>query len=75
MSPNLDALTAQALSLSPDERFELAQRLWLSIEGQIEEDEALFAEIARRTSEIETGSVRTYSHEEVMRDARQALGE
>ena len=75
MSPNLDALTALALSLPPDERFELAERLWLSVEGRADEDEELFDEIARRDTEMEAGHVRIYSHEEVMRDARQALGE
>jgi putative addiction module component (TIGR02574 family) len=75
MSANLDDLTAQAMALSPQQRCELAERLWLSVEGQIDEDEALFAEIARRDAEMESGTVKMYSHEEVMRKAREALGE
>jgi putative addiction module component (TIGR02574 family) len=75
MSPNLDSLTSQALALPVEQRFELAQRLWQSVEGQLDEDEELFAEIARRDAEMDMGIAQTYSHEEVMRDARKALGE
>ena len=75
MLPNLDALTDQALALPPEQRFELAQRLWISVEGQLESDEALFAEIARRDAEIESGKAQTYSHEEVIRDAARKLSE
>src|SRR3990172_5772249 len=48
MSMSIDTLTAAALSLPPDQRFELAQRLWESVEGQLDEDEELFAEIECR---------------------------
>ena len=74
MSTTLDTLTAQALALPPEQRAELAERLWLSVEGPLAEDEALFEEIKRREAEIESGA-QTFSHEEVMRDARKALGE
>jgi len=72
---NFDALTSQVLALSPEQRFELAERLWASVEGQLDEDDELFAEIARRDAEIESGAVRTLSHDEVMQRARKALGE
>jgi putative addiction module component (TIGR02574 family) len=77
MSTNLDlgVLTTQALALPPQQRVELAQRLWDSVEGQIDDNEELFAEIDRRDAEIESGAVQTFSHEEVMRDARKVLGE
>jgi putative addiction module component (TIGR02574 family) len=75
MSPTFDSLTAQALALPADQRFELAQRLWESVEGQLDENEELFAEIARRDAEMDRNAVQTYSHEEVMRDAKKALGE
>jgi putative addiction module component (TIGR02574 family) len=75
MSPNLDALTTQALALPPEQRFELAQRLWESVGPTPELDEELIAEIERRDAEIESGATRTYSHEEVMRDAKKAIGE
>ena len=58
------------MALPPEQRAELAQRLWSSVEGEpIDEDAELFAEIDRREAEIESGAVQTYSHEEVMRDA------
>jgi putative addiction module component (TIGR02574 family) len=73
VSPDLDTLTTQGLSLPPEQRCELAQRLWLSVEAAIDEEEELFAEIARRDAEMESGTFRTYTHEEVMRGARQGL--
>jgi putative addiction module component (TIGR02574 family) len=75
MSPTLDSLTNQALALPVEQRYELVQRLWESMEGQLDEDEELFAEIARRDAEMDIQSAQTYSHEEVMREARKALGE
>jgi putative addiction module component (TIGR02574 family) len=75
MSPTFDALTEQALALPPQQRVELAQRLWSSVEDQLGEDEELFAEIARRDAELESGAVRTYTHEEVINAARKAIGE
>ena len=75
MSLTFDSLTAQAMELPPEQRFELAQRLWQSVEGQVDEDEELFAKIARRDAEIEAGKIPTYSHEQVMRDAKKALGQ
>ncbi len=75
MSPTLDALTVQALALPSDQRFELAQRLWESMEGQLSEDEELFSEIARRDAEMDRDAVQTFSHEDVMRDAKKALGQ
>ena len=74
MSPQFDQLTTQALALSPEERAELAQVLWDSVDGlNDDEDEELFAEIERRDAEIESGAVQTFSHEEVMRHAQQAI--
>ena len=75
MSPSLDSLTTQALALPTEQRFELAQRLWESVEGQMDGDAELFAEIDRRCAEIDSGIAITHSHEEVMRDVRKALDE
>jgi putative addiction module component (TIGR02574 family) len=75
MISNLDTLTAQALSLPADERFELAQRIWLSVEQEMGGNDALFTEIARRDEELDAGVAQTFSHDEVMRDARKTLGE
>ena len=75
MSTELNSLTAHALALPPEQRVELAHILWESLEPKIEIDEELIAEIVRRDAEMEAGTVRTYSREEVMRNARKVLGE
>jgi putative addiction module component (TIGR02574 family) len=75
MSPNLDSLTTQCLALPLDQRVELTQRLWQSLEGELDEDAELFAEIERRDAEMAKGAIKTYPHDEVMRDARKTLGQ
>ena len=75
MSPNLDGLITQALALPPEQRIELAEKLWASVEENPDLDEELFAEIDRRDAEMQSGASQTFSHEEVMRDAKKALGE
>ncbi len=73
MSPNLDSLTTQALALPLEERVVLTQRLWESLEGQIDEDEELFAEIERREAEVESGAVKPLPYGEAMREIRESL--
>ena len=75
MSPTFDALAEQALALPLQQRVELVQRLRSSVEDQLAEDDELFAEIARRDAEVESGAVPTYSHEEVINAVRKAIGE
>jgi putative addiction module component (TIGR02574 family) len=72
---DLNSLVSHALALPPDQRFELAQRLWDSVEDQWDEDAELSAEIERRCADLDAGTARTYSHEEVMREVDKALGE
>jgi putative addiction module component (TIGR02574 family) len=72
---DLDAVTQQALALPAEQRYELVQRVWSSIEDQYEVDEELLAEIERRDAEMESGATRTYTHAEVIDDARKAIGE
>jgi len=73
MSLTFDSLTAQAMGLPPEQRFELAQRLWQSVEGQIDEDEEFFAEIAQRDAEIESGAVKPIPFDQAMREVRDSL--
>ena len=68
---HLDALVSQAMALPTEERIELAQRLWDSVEAKL--DDELFEEIQRREAELDSGNVRTYSHEEVMRSVDDVL--
>ena len=74
MSTNFDSVSAEAMSLPPDLRFVLAQRLWESVEGDLDEDKEVIAEFERRCAELDSGTVRTYTHEEVMKEARRAAG-
>ena len=73
MSTNLDTVTTQALALPPEQRFELAHRLWASVEGQVDEDDELFAEIARRDAEMETGAIKPVPFDAAMREIREAI--
>jgi putative addiction module component (TIGR02574 family) len=59
------------MALPTEERIELAQRLWDSVEAKL--DDELFEEIQRREAELDSGNVRTYSHEEVMRSVDDVL--
>jgi putative addiction module component (TIGR02574 family) len=73
MSPQFDLLTTQALALSPEERVELAQRLWDSVDGPIDDDAELFAEIERREAEINSGTVKPIPYDQAMREIRESL--
>jgi putative addiction module component (TIGR02574 family) len=70
MSTDFQALITQALSLPPEQRYQLAQRLWVSVEPQFDEDEELFAEIARRDAEMESGIVKPIPYDQAMREIR-----
>ncbi|MGC1274448.1 MAG: addiction module protein [Planctomycetaceae bacterium] len=79
MSDRFSAITKEALSLSPNERMDMALMLWdsLSDHDRGERDSVdpdLIAEIRRRNAEMESGAVQGRSHAEVMAAARKALG-
>ena len=69
-------LTTEALSLPLFERVSLAQALWQSIEvGLPDTDERVAVrEAVRRSDEISSCAVVGRTHEEVMQDARRAIG-
>ena len=73
MSTNFDSVSAEAMSLPPDLRFVLAQRLWESVEEQVDEDAELFAEIARREAEVASGAVKPIPFDQAMREIRDSL--
>ena len=64
-----------ALSLSDEERADLAQALWESLDASFFpiSDEFL-AELERRDQKITSGEVTCSTHEEVMAKARRVLG-
>jgi putative addiction module component (TIGR02574 family) len=73
MTPTLDALTSQILALPAEQRLELAQRIWQSVEGQIDEDDELFAEIERREAEVDAGLAKPIPFSDAMRQIRESL--
>ena len=69
MSPSSEAVLAAALALPPQEREEVAERLFRSLDG---DGEAALspewkAEIQRRLKEIEEGTAELVDGEEVMK--------
>ena len=47
----------QAMKLSPEERADLADKLWMSVHSREEVDAAWSAEIERRIEQIDSGAV------------------
>ena len=73
MSPTFDVLAQQALALPLQQRVELAQQLRASVDDQLGEDEELFAEIARRDAEVESGAVKPVPLDRAMQEIRESL--
>ncbi len=70
MPLTLEQLEAEAMKLSPDERADLADRLWLSVASRKEVTAAWEAEIAHRIADMDTGRTKWNSMEEVMTELR-----
>lgn len=65
MSLTPDEIMAEAMKLSPDERADLADRLWISAMPREEVAAAWDAEIARRVAEIDAGTAELIPSEDV----------
>ena len=67
MSPTANKLFESALGLSGDERAELADRIWRSIDGDTQQEvaEAWAAEIKRRIEAADRGEGHWVSQEEL----------
>ena len=67
MSPTANKLFESALGLSEDERAELADRIWRSIDGDTQQEvaEAWAAEIKRRIEAADRGEGHWVSQEEL----------
>lgn len=74
MSADFDSISASAMSLPSEQRIVLANLLWDSVERRELVDAELIAEFDRRCAELDSGTAKTYTHDEVMRDVRKALG-
>ena len=73
MSSALDALEAQALKLTPEERVQLADRLIASVFEDHEVEEAWAVEVERRIAEIESGRSKLIPAAEAIARARAAI--
>ncbi|MCC6210742.1 MAG: addiction module protein [Burkholderiales bacterium] len=61
------------MQLSPQERADLADRLWISIDTPEAVAAAWDAEVARRIAQIDSGEVETIPQEQVMAELRAKL--
>jgi len=73
MSNTLEALKAQALQLTPEERVQLADRLIASVFEDHEVEEAWAVEVERRVAEVESGRSKLIPAAEAIARARAAI--
>jgi len=73
MSNRFDAIEAQALLLSPEERAKLADHLLASIGSGEEVDQAWADEVQRRLAQVEAGEVDLIPAEQAVEQLRQSL--
>jgi putative addiction module component (TIGR02574 family) len=66
MSLSIEQIKSEALKLTPDERADLADWLWVSATPRAEVEAAWDAEISRRIAEIDAGTATLIPGEEVM---------
>ena len=73
MSLTYDQIAAEAMQLSAEERADLADKLWMSVDTPEAVAAAWDAEIERRIAQIDSGEVETIPFEEVMAELRAKL--
>jgi len=75
MSPNVQSILQQAMSLPPDERLELLEALdaATAAESPFTLDQAWIDELDRRWAAYESGESKVYTWEEVRAEARRRL--
>lgn len=73
MPTPIEIVEAEAMKLTPVERADLADKLWLSVHSKDEVDAAWEAEIARRIGQIDRGEVECIPWETVMAELRAKL--
>ena len=73
MSSQLEAVQAQALQLTPEERAQLADRLLASLFEDSGVEDAWAAEVERRIEEIESGRSKLIPAADAIARARAAL--
>lgn len=74
MSTLIEELSRQALSLPPEERVQLAEKLLATVQEMDEDvDAAWDEEIRRRVAEIDNGTANLVSAEEVFAEVRRLI--
>ncbi|MGB7180711.1 MAG: addiction module protein [Burkholderiaceae bacterium] len=73
MGAKLEALEADAMALTEEERVELAERLLASLSREDGVEDAWSAEIRRRIAAIEAGEMKYVPVEEAIVRARKAI--
>jgi putative addiction module component (TIGR02574 family) len=74
MPTPIEIVEAEAMKLTPRERAELADKLWMSAEPGAEVEAAWDAEIERRIREIDAGEVECVPWEQVLAELRGKFG-
>ena len=73
MSLPYQQVARAAMQLRPDERVDLAEKLWVSVETPEAIAAAWEEEIARRVAQLEAGEVETVPAEQVIAELRTQL--
>ena len=73
MSLTYDQLAGEAMRLSAEERADLADKLWVSVDTREAVAAAWDAEIERRIAQIDSGEVETIPFEQVMAELHAKL--
>ena len=74
MPTPIEIVEAEAMKLTPRERADLADKLWVSAQSEEDVDAAWDAEIARRIRQIDSGEVECLPWDTVMSDLRVKFG-
>ncbi len=74
MPTPIEIVEAEAMKLTPNERVDLADKLWASAHSAAEVDAAWEAEIERRIRQIDGGEVQCIPWETVMAEMRGKFG-
>jgi putative addiction module component (TIGR02574 family) len=75
MTTQLEVAEAEAMKLSPEERADLADRLWLSVNSREEIKSAWDAEIEHRIADMEAGRTTAIPGEQVFAGVREMIGQ
>ncbi len=74
MPSPIEIIEAQAMKLTPAERADLADKLWLSVNSKEEVEAAWDAEIERRIQQLDAGEIECIAWDDVMAELRTKYG-